>query len=105
MSSTLRALRPSGANAFVSNPDQFTPVRRTSRPPASTSLAPSARSGPDPIGSGVGVGAGAGVEVDGVVGGGVGVGRTAQPPANSIAAAAAIRRGSRRQPLLGSRVT
>src|SRR6267143_3559979 len=103
MSSTLRAPRPSGANALVSIPDQFTPVRRTSRPPASTSLAPSARSGPDPIGSGVGVGAGVavgagvgvagtGVEVDGVVGVGVGVGvvagGTAQPAVNSIAAAA-----------------
>src|SRR5712691_12773971 len=106
MSSILRAPRPIGANALVSNPDQFTPVRRTSRPPASTSRAPSARSGPEPNGRGVGVGAGVdvgsglgvgrgGVTVGGGAGAGVHVGGRAQSAANILATSAMIRRRKR----------
>src|SRR5262245_61502609 len=100
MSSILRVRRPMGAKPFVSMPDQLTPVTRTSRPAASTSLPPSARSGPAPggsgvgggagvdVGSGVGGGGGTGVEVGGgAVGDGVGVVGRAQPPARITAAA------------------
>src|SRR5258705_7688318 len=46
MLSMFRDHRPWGANVAVSNPNQFTPVRMTSRPFASTIFEPSARSGP-----------------------------------------------------------
>src|SRR5215831_12000358 len=40
MSCQLRAQSPCGANAFVSKPNQATPVNRTSRPFASTTFPP-----------------------------------------------------------------
>src|SRR5438874_5151240 len=64
-------------------PDQFTPVRRTGLPPASTSEPPSACSGPVPNGNGVGVGNGVEVEV----GVGVGVGATLVGVACSVGVA------------------
>src|SRR5262252_3031067 len=45
MSCQLRAQSPWGANALVSKPNQATPVNRTSRPLASTILAPAVRRG------------------------------------------------------------
>src|SRR5262245_12547054 len=57
MFSKLRAHSPCGANVLVSRPNQLTPVRRTSRPAPSTSLALVARSGPLAAGDGAGAGA------------------------------------------------
>src|SRR3981081_4389568 len=60
----LRAHSPCGAKTLVSRPNQFTPVRRTSWPAASTRIPPLARIKPWPD-VGVGVGAGVGVGTGG----------------------------------------
>src|ERR1700737_3403200 len=60
----LRAHSPCGAKTLVSRPNQFTPVRRTSWPAASTRIPPLARIKPWPE-VGVGVGAGVGVGTGG----------------------------------------
>jgi hypothetical protein len=93
-------------------PDQFTPVRRTSRPAASSSCDPRALNGPEPTGSGVGEGLGTGVWVGvGVALGGSGVavaggggGKNGTQPLATTAAAVRNRPGNCRRRNLQPRV-